>query len=121
LGSVEQLAESDGEGRWRVDGENADHLSGCLDIDLEASAMTNALPVRRLDLTVGRSLVVPAAYVRVGTRGLERLDQTYLSLGDQDGHVAFDYEAPMFDFRCRITYDSAGLVSEYPGIGVRAG
>lgn len=36
---------TDGEGRWRVDGRPAHHLDGCLDVDLESSALTNALPV----------------------------------------------------------------------------
>src|SRR4029077_15405427 len=39
--------EADGAGRWVVDGVPASHLDGCLDVDLESSALTNALPVRR--------------------------------------------------------------------------
>jgi uncharacterized protein len=120
-GSVEQVVECDGEGHWLVDGEDAEHLTGCLDIDLEASAMTNALPVHRLDLTVGESVAAPAAYVRLANRGLERLEQTYLRLDDQDGLPAFDYEAAAFDFRCRIIYDHTRIVREYPGIGSRVG
>jgi hypothetical protein len=104
-----------------VDGENAAHLEGCLDIDLEASAMTNALPVHRLGLSPGSSSAAPAAYVRIGNRGLERLDQVYARRDDQDGLPAFDYEAPEFDFQCLLLYDKAGLVLEYPGIGIRAG
>ena len=42
--------ETDGLGHWQVDGEAASHLDGCLDVDLESSAMTNALPVHRLGL-----------------------------------------------------------------------
>jgi hypothetical protein len=120
-GSIEQLAESDGEGHWLVDGEEADHLNGCLDIDLEASAMTNALPVHRLGLSVGESAAAAAAYVRIAKRGLDHLEQSYRRLNDRDGLPAFDYEAPAFDFRCRIIYDKAGLVRDYPGIGIRAG
>lgn len=36
------LLETDGGGRWRIDGRAAPHLDGCLDVDLESSAMTNA-------------------------------------------------------------------------------
>ena len=49
---------------WWVDGERAPHLDGCLEVDLEASAFTNALPVHRLGLDVGRRADAPAAYVR---------------------------------------------------------
>ena len=45
--------EADGQGRWRVNGEPAAQLDGCLDIDLESSAMTNALPVHRMGLRAG--------------------------------------------------------------------
>jgi uncharacterized protein len=31
---------ADGAGRWHVDGRPAPHLDGCLDIDLESSALT---------------------------------------------------------------------------------
>src|SRR4051812_39606088 len=37
--------ESDGHGHWTVDGQSAPHLDGCLDVDLESSALTNAPPV----------------------------------------------------------------------------
>src|SRR5581483_8996727 len=44
-GSSSALLEADGAGHWLVDGIPASHLDGCLDVDLESSAMTNALPV----------------------------------------------------------------------------
>src|SRR3984957_9999403 len=52
-GVAECVLESDGRGRWRVDGRSAPELDGCLDVDFESSAMTNALPVHRLLLSVG--------------------------------------------------------------------
>ncbi len=121
LGSTDQYAESDGEGHWLVDGDEAADLDGCLDIDLEASAMTNALPVHRLSLPAGENATVPAAYVRLTKRKIERLDQFYTRLDDQGDCTSFDYQAPAFDFRCRLIYDRAGLVLEYPGIGIRKG
>lgn len=41
---------SDGQGRWTVDGEPAPQLDGLIDVDPEASACTNTLPVHRLPL-----------------------------------------------------------------------
>ena len=67
--------EADGHGRWRVDGQAASHLDGCLDVDLESSAMTNALPVHRMGLRAGDRASAPAAYVRAPDLRIERLDQ----------------------------------------------
>jgi Putative glycolipid-binding len=35
---------TDGAGSWQVDSRHISHLDGCLDIDLESSALTNAFP-----------------------------------------------------------------------------
>src|SRR5262249_58947297 len=52
-GPSSALLEADGTGRWQVDGVPAPQLDGCLDVDLESSAMTNAPPVRRMGLAPG--------------------------------------------------------------------
>jgi hypothetical protein len=95
-------------------------LDGCLDVDLEASAMTNAFPAHRLGLEVGERLSAPAAYVRALDLSIERLEQTYERLPDEEGREVYDYESPAFDFRCQLTYDESGLVVSYPGIAVRS-
>jgi uncharacterized protein len=113
---------TDGQGHWRVDGQPAPQVDGCFDIDLESSALTNAIPVHRLGLAVGASADAPAAYVRATTLEVERLDQRYTRVDDEDGERAcFDYVAPSFNFACRLVYDEFGLVLEYPGIAVRVG
>ncbi|HEY6479999.1 MAG TPA: putative glycolipid-binding domain-containing protein [Streptosporangiaceae bacterium] len=114
------LLTSDGAGQWRVDGEPAPHLAGCLDVDLESSAMTNALPVHRMALPVGGRAAAPAAYVRAGDASAERLDQEYLRTADEGAHQCYEYAAPAFEFACRLVYDESGLVLAYPGIAVRA-
>ncbi|HUR23781.1 MAG TPA: putative glycolipid-binding domain-containing protein [Acidimicrobiales bacterium] len=111
----------DDAGRWDVDGQAAPHLDGCRDVDLECSAMTNALPVHRMALAVGGQAVAPAAYVRAADLKVERLEQTYARVTDESLHQRFDYVAPAFGFACRLVYDEAGLVLDYPGIAVRAG
>ena len=120
-GFTSALLEADGAGRWVVDGVPAPHLDGCLDVDLESSALTNALPVRRMGLASGARAAAPAAYVRAVGLGVERLEQTYLRVPDKAAHQRYDYAAPAFDFACRLTYDESGLVLDYPGIAVRAG
>jgi hypothetical protein len=102
---------------WYVDGAAVPELAGCLDVDLESSALTNAFPMRRLALAVGEAAEAPAAYVRV-TGEVQRLEQTYRRLPGSD--LVVDYAAPAFDFTATIRYDGAGLVLDYPGIGHRA-
>ena len=114
------LLNADGAGRWLADGEAAPHLDGCLDVDLESSAMTNALPVHRMALPVGGRAAAPAAYVRAADASVERLEQEYLRTTDQGGHQCYDYTAPAFEFACRLVSDECGLVLSYPGIAVRA-
>jgi hypothetical protein len=114
------LIEADGAGHWRVDGRAARHLDGCLDVDLESSAMTNALPVHRLGLAVGDHVAAPAAYVRALDLSVERLEQRYARAPDEDGRQRYDYHAPAFDFTAVLVYDASCLVVDYPGIAVRA-
>ncbi len=114
------LLEGDGAGHWLVDGEAAPGLDGCLDVDLEASAMTNALPVRRIGLPVAAEAAAPAAYVRAADLAVERLEQTYVRAADEASWQRYDYAAPAFEFSARLVYDEAGLVLDYPGIAVRA-
>jgi uncharacterized protein len=119
LGFNEVRLEGDGTGRWRVDGKRAPHLDGCLDVDLEASAFTNALPVHRLALEVGEQADAPAAYVRAPDLRVERLEQSYRRLPDDGEHSHYDYASPAFDFRAELVYDEFGLVLYYPGIAAR--
>lgn len=119
LGERELRLDSDGDGKWRVDGKPMAELTGCLDVDLEASACTNALPVNRLRLEVGQSADTPAVYVRARDLSVERLEQSYARLPDAAGRSRYDYSAPSFDFRAILAYDQFGLALDYPEIAVR--
>jgi uncharacterized protein len=120
-GALSLVLRSDGDGRWQVNGVPAPHLDGCIDVDLESSAMTNALPVHRLALQPGERAAAPAVYVRAVSLHAERLEQTYVRADDDGPRQRYDYTAPDFDFSCRLVYDATGLVLAYPGIAVRAG
>jgi len=120
-GSRETFLQSDGTGRWLINGVLAPHLDGCLDVDLESSAMTNTLPVHRLGLPEGGQADVPAAYVRALDLRVDRLEQTYRRMADQAARQRYDYAAPAFGFTSRLVYDDSGLVVDYPGIARRAG
>jgi len=104
---------------WVVDGARVPRLDGCIDVDLEASALTNAFPVRRLNWVVGQSCDVPAAYVRSPSLEVERLDQRYTLLEAVDGITRYEYFAPAFDLTTELTYDAASFVIDYPGLAVR--
>jgi hypothetical protein len=112
--------ERDAADRWRVNGALAPRLDGCIDVDLESSALTNAFPVHRFALAVGGEANAPAAYVRAVGLGVERLEQRYRRVADEGAHACYEYAAPAFGLTCRIVYDEAGLVLRYPGIAMRA-
>jgi len=118
-GARELRLDADGLGGWLIDGQPSPALDGCLDVDLESSCLTNALPVHRLSLRVGEAAEAPAAYVRALDLHVERLEQRYKRLEDRGATQRYHYEAPAFDFECELVYDHAGLVLDYPGIGER--
>jgi hypothetical protein len=118
-GVTELRLETDAAGRWRVNGAEAPHLDGCLDVDLESSSLTNAFPVHRLRLGVGQAADAPAAYVRAVDLTVERLDQRYVRLQDDRNCQRYHYASPGFEFECELAYDGAGLVVDYPGIAIR--
>ena len=119
-GVREATLEADGAGRWRVNGVAAPALDGCLDVDLESSTLTNAFPVHRLGLETGEQAEAPAAYARAGDLTIERLEQRYERLEDDNDRQRYSYSAPRFEFNCELLYDTYGLVLDYPSIAVRA-
>jgi hypothetical protein len=120
VGERELRLEGDGAGSWRVDGVPApNEVAGCLDVDLEASAFTNALPVHRLRLSVGQRADAPAVYVRALDLSVERLDQTYARLEDDGDHSRYHYTGPRFNYEDQLVYDRSGLVLDYPDLAVR--
>ena len=70
----------DENGTWFVDGEVRPDLAACVDIDLEASVVTNTIPVHRLWAEPG-SHEVRAVYVRrvPGARSPNRLSRGSVS------------------------------------------
>jgi hypothetical protein len=119
-GMHELRLDADGAGGWEINGAAAPELDGCLDVDLESSALTNAFPVRRLGLQVGERADAPAAYVRAFDLAVERLEQRYVRLDDDDNRQRYHYSALAFDFECELVYDASGLVVDYPHIARRA-
>lgn len=113
-GPRETLIVSDARGKWTVDGLPAPHLDGLVDVDIEASACTNALPVHRMPMPEGEVVTASAVYVQALDLSVRRLDQTYCRL---DAHrFAYTSEG---GFEAVLVYDDAGLVVDYPAIAIR--
>lgn len=105
--------------RWLVDGEPDDRFDDCVDVDLESSAVTNTLPLHRLDLRPGQARPAPALFVRAGRLAVERVEQEYRLRERTEDVLSLDYTSATFDFACVLTCDASGLALEYPGIAVR--
>jgi uncharacterized protein len=118
-GRSETRLDADRAGEWQVDGQRAAHLAGCLDVDLESSVLTNALPIHRLRPTAGESGAAPAAYVRAADVIVERLEQRYERIEDDNGLERYAYSAPRFGYTGILGYDASGLLLDYPGIARR--
>src|SRR5512146_2614430 len=58
--SLEFVADADR--KWRINGKKCTAVAGCIDVDLNFTPATNLLPIRRLQLPVGKESVVQAAW-----------------------------------------------------------
>lgn len=98
-----------GGGHWTVDGQPRSDLDGCVDVDLGVTPATNTLPIRRLNLAVGESREVVAAWVRFPALDMRPLAQRYTRLGEHTYHYESDT-----GFSAALTVDDLGLVISYP-------
>lgn len=104
------------EGVWQANGEEVSTLSGLIDVDLAATPATNTLPIRRLNLGIGQSAEVRAAWVQLPDLALAPLAQTYTRVSAD----SFRYQSAT-GFTAEITVDELGLVKTYAGAWVRLG
>src|SRR6202044_1818740 len=95
-------------GRWKLDGEGARHLDDCEDIDLGWTPATNTIPIRRLDLEVGDTASIVAAWVRFPELDVIVDQQHYTRLASD----RWRYRSGEYDFEL-LTNVSTGLVLEY--------
>lgn len=99
---------------WMVNDVAQPALGGCTDIDMGFSPSTNSLPIRRLNLAIGASAAVRAAWVRFPELTLEELEQTYTRLSES----VYRYESADGTFTRELTVNEHGLVTDYPGLWV---
>jgi hypothetical protein len=103
-------------GLWRSAGQELPALRGCLDVDLAVTPATNTLPIRRLNLQVGSSESVVAAWVKFPDLTVEPLSQRYARLAT----TTYRYGSNT-GFSAEIVVDDLGLVITYPGGWERIG
>ena len=95
------------DGDWTMDGAPVAAVATCEDIDLNFSPATNLLPIRRLELEIGMSATLRAAWLRFPQLVLQPLEQTYTRLGLN----TFRYQAGTFEAHLEV--DDEGLVIDY--------
>jgi uncharacterized protein len=111
--SVDLMVEASGV--WRSSEEELPTLGQCSDIDLAVTPATNTLPIRRLNLELGQSREVTAAWLKFPDLTLEILPQRYTRLAPQ----RYRYQSGT-GFSAELLVDDLGLVTAYPGGWERA-
>lgn len=103
----------DGLGGWTDSrGRRVEAITGAVDPDVSTTPLTNTLPIRRLNLAVGESADIVAAYVDGATLDLFADPQRYNRLAER----RWLYKSRDSDFRREIKVDENGLVIDYPGL-----
>ncbi len=117
MGATEQSLQiiADGQRRWKVAGKEISALRGCEDIDLSITPSTNTIPIRRLDLRVGNSRKVKAAWLHFPDLVIQPLQQKYTRVAKN----LYRYESRNGKFVAEIDVDDLGLVTYYPNVWKR--
>lgn len=110
--------ESNGQGAWTENGRSRPDLQGCIDIDIQATPLTNTLPIRRLAWTAGESVSIRLCYVEAPSLTVSPQDQRYTAL--TPGSL-YRFESLDSGFTADLPVDEDGLVLDYPGLFRRLG
>ncbi len=114
LGStiVDIQLKTDSAQHWWLNEVEQLKVTGCIDLDLNFSPSTNLLPIRRLDLAVGGTANVQAAWLQFPSFQLEPLPQQYRRLDE----TTYRYESAGGQFVADLKVNRSGFVIDYPGI-----
>ena len=102
------------EGNYWFDESNTEILllRGCVDIDLSVTPVTNTFPIRKLQLGIGESAEIEAAYIEFPSLVASRNLQRYTRLS----RLTERYEAVGTYFMSEIVVDQDDLVISYDGL-----
>jgi uncharacterized protein len=107
---IEIVITVNSEQRWLLNEDECPAVAGCVDLDLNFSPSTNLLPIRRLNLDVGREMEVRAAWLRFPSFSLEPLAQLYRRIDE----TTYRYESRGGSFVTDLNVNEAGFVIMYP-------
>jgi hypothetical protein len=99
-------------GTWTMNGTVQPQVADCIDVDLNFSPSTNLLPIRRLNLDIGRSADVRTAWLRFPSFALELLEQRYTRVAED----RVRYESFTTNFAAELRVSANGLVLDYENI-----
>ncbi|MCB8820488.1 putative glycolipid-binding domain-containing protein [Microvirga rosea] len=105
--------ESNGQGLWRANGTERPELQGCLDVDIQASPITNTLPIRRLSPKAQETIDVRLCYISIPSLDVSPRDQRYTAT--RAGQL-YRFESVDSGFTADLPVDSDGFVLDYPGL-----
>lgn len=108
--------EHDGKGHWRRDGRPDPALQSCLDVDLQVTPLTNALPVNRLRLAEGAAADILAAWVHFPGLWVEAAPQRYQRLAS----TTYRYSSLGSGFTAQVEVDEDGFPVIYERLWQRA-
>ncbi len=105
----------DAAGTWTLNDVPCPAVQGCIDLDLSFTPATNLLPLRRLELAVGRSAEVRSAWLEWPEVRLTPLVQRYL----RQSETEYGYESDLPGgelFRTTLRVQPGGWVVDYGGL-----
>jgi len=106
------------DGTWnRADRGRLPELADCIDVDIELTPATNALPINRLNLAVGESAEILAAWIRLPTFVIIPAGQRY----DRLSESTYRYPSLASGFQAENEIDRYGLPVRYGNIWERIG
>ena len=108
--AIETDISVDSNRRWTLNGQACPEITGCIDLDLNFSPVTNLLPIRRLNLGLGAKAEVRAAWLRFPSFELELLEQSYCRVDA----TTYRYESAGGRFVVELQVNESGLVTLYP-------
>ncbi len=114
LGStkISVILRTDPSQHWWLNEVEVPEVLGCIDLDLNFSPSTNLIPIRRLDLAVGETAEITAAWLRFPSFVLEPLPQRY----HRSEEMVYRYESGSGKFVTDLRINRQGFVIDYPGV-----
>ena len=93
---------------WLVGGKREPRLDACMDLDLEASPVTNTVAIKGSEMRVGQRIGLTAAWVRFPSLRVQPLEQSYERIGKRK----YRYRSAS-GFVSEIEVDGFGIVRRY--------